>query len=256
MRLLDRVGQCHRILSTLCLVALTLLRPVGMPGQAANSASTTSSGPTEKVVPHAAQTFKFTKVDLELLREVEGFDKYVEEQGWVYREPETDKYVQQLGLSLVPAETPENVNWRFRVIRDVEVNAFALPNGSIYVNSGLLSRMENEAQLAGVLAHEITHVVNRHSYLENRSSRKKMVAVDVILAAASAASYAGVSPAITLAMGALCRVRQGSVGRPGGRGTLPGERGPVARSVSKGARHGAAECHGASRPGLSVRARE
>src|SRR5208337_2003038 len=58
-------------------------------------------------------------------------------------------------------------------------------------------------QIAGVLAHEVTHVVNRHSYLEYRSSRKKMVAIDIILAAARAADYAGVSPAIATAMGNL-----------------------------------------------------
>jgi len=95
------------------------------------------------------------------------------------------------------------VKWRFRAIRDLEVNAFALPNGSIYVNSGLLSRMENEAQVAGVLAHEVTHVVNRHTYLEYRSARKKMIAIDIMVAAASAAYYAGVNPNIVNAMGNL-----------------------------------------------------
>jgi predicted Zn-dependent protease len=158
----------------------------------------------EKLEPPArALSFKFTKVDLELLRQVDAFDKYMEEKGWVYNDSGTDAYLKNLGLALAPKQTPEYVTWRFHAIRDLEVNAFALPNGSIYVNSGLISRMENEAQLAGVLAHEITHVVNRHSYLEYRSARKKMVAIDVILAAASAASYAGVSPAIVNAMGNL-----------------------------------------------------
>jgi predicted Zn-dependent protease len=119
--------------------------------------------------PASAQSFQFTKVDLELLRQVNAFDKYMEEKGWVYNDSETSVYLENLGLTLVPKQTPEYVTWRFRAIRDLEVNAFALPNGSIYVNSGLLSRMENEAQLAGVLAHEITHVANRHSYLEYRS---------------------------------------------------------------------------------------
>jgi predicted Zn-dependent protease len=71
------------------------------------------------------------------------------------------------------------------------------------VNSGLLARMENEAQIAGVLAHEVTHVTNRHTYLEYRSMRKKMVAIDIMIAAASGASYAGVNPGIVNAMGNL-----------------------------------------------------
>jgi predicted Zn-dependent protease len=133
--------------------------------------------------PRKAQEFKFTKVDLELLRQVNAFDRYMDEKGLVYSDPEADAYLERIGFSLVPKQTPDNVKWRFRVARDLEVNAFALPNGSVYVNSGLLSRMENEAQIAGVLAHEITHVTNRHGYLEYRSQRKKMVAIDVFQAA-------------------------------------------------------------------------
>jgi tetratricopeptide (TPR) repeat protein len=161
-------------------------------------------GTAEKLAPpQRSQDFKFTKVDLELLKQVNAFDAYMEEKGWVYNDPETNAYLYSLGSSLVPPQTPENVTWRFRAVRDLEVNAFALPNGSIYVNSGLLSRMENEAQLAGVLAHEVTHVVNRHTYLEYRSMRKKAIAIDIMMAAASAAYYAGVNPAIVNAMGNL-----------------------------------------------------
>ncbi len=192
------------------LLALLYLQPFAA-AQAENSPvaqrapELSASQPSEPHKPVSRPPFKFTKVDLDLLHQVDGFDRYIDEQGWVYTDPATDDYLQRLGLSLAPAETPENVKWRFRVIRDLEINAFALPNGSVSVNSGLLSRMENEAQLAGVLAHEISHVVNRHSYLENRSARKKMVAVDIMLAAASAGSYGGtgIIPAISTAMGNL-----------------------------------------------------
>lgn len=149
------------------------------------------------------QSFKFTPVDFELLRQVNAFDRYIGEKGWVYDDPGTNRYLETIGLALAPSKALENVAWRFRAIRDLEVNAFALPNGSIYVNSGLLSRMENETQLAGVLAHEVAHVVNRHSYLAYRSSRKKAVATDLVLAAAGAASYAGVSPVITSTMATM-----------------------------------------------------
>jgi len=98
-------------------------------------------------LPQSARDFRFTKVDLELLRQVDAFDKYINDRGWVYDDPKINEYLQKLGLLLVPKETPENVRWHFCALRDIEVNAFALPNGSVYVNSGLLSRMENEAQL-------------------------------------------------------------------------------------------------------------
>lgn len=150
-----------------------------------------------------AQKFKFTNLDLEYLKQVEALDVRINEKGLVYSDAAVDEYVQRVGRSVIPPDTPEHVTWRFRVVRDPTVNAFALPNGSIYVHTGLLSRLESEAQLAGVLAHEMTHALNRHSYLQYRSMRRKAVAVNVIVAAATAAGVAGVDPAIVNAVGNL-----------------------------------------------------
>ena len=87
------------------------------------------------------------------------------------------------------------MKWQFHVLRDPIPNAFALANGSIYVNTGLLAVLENEAQLASVLAHEETHVLNRHAYLENRSYRKKALAANIL---SGVAVVGVVAPAILL----------------------------------------------------------
>jgi predicted Zn-dependent protease len=150
-----------------------------------------------------AQKFKFTNVDLDLLKQVDALDTRISEKGLVYTDAEIEAYLERVGRSVIPPDTPEHVTWRFRVVRDPTLNAFALPNGSIYVHTGLLSRLENEAQLAGVLAHEMTHALNRHTYLQYRSMRKKAVAVHVLVAAATAAGYAGVDSAIVNAIGNL-----------------------------------------------------
>ena len=127
------------------------------------------------------ESFRFGDFDLELLDQAKHQDKRFEDQGLVYREPQLNAYVDRLGRSLLkPEDQLENIVWQFRVMRDPVVNAFAMPNGSIYVHTGLLARMENEAQLVGVLAHEIIHVRNRHSYLSYRSYRKKMLAINLI----------------------------------------------------------------------------
>src|ERR1700693_3039664 len=119
------------------------------------------------------EEFQFTKVDLELLEQVNLLDKRFDRDGLVYADEPTNAYLQRVGESLVARDLKlENVVWQFRVLSDPVPNAFALPNGSIYVNTGLLALLENEAQLASVLAHEETHVLHRHSYLENRSARK------------------------------------------------------------------------------------
>ena len=74
------------------------------------------------------------------------------------------KYLNSLGKRLVafaPNNHPEYA-WEFRIVNSAEINAFALPGGYIYVNRGLFEAAENEAQLAGVIAHESGHVVMRH----------------------------------------------------------------------------------------------
>jgi hypothetical protein len=74
------------------------------------------------------------------------------------------RYVQQLGKKLVPV-IPEDKSWpyQFHVVPQKEINAFALPGGPIFVNVGTLQAASNEAELAGVMAHEMAHVYMQHS---------------------------------------------------------------------------------------------
>ncbi|HET7840220.1 MAG TPA: M48 family metallopeptidase [Terriglobia bacterium] len=72
-------------------------------------------------------------------------------------------YVNNLGKSLVKYEPlPADYPWMFKVVNSREINAFAFPGGYIYVNRGAIEAAEDEAQLAGVIAHESGHVVMRH----------------------------------------------------------------------------------------------
>ncbi len=95
--------------------------------------------------------------------------------------PESDpvtKYIQQLGAKLVKAAplTPgltEPYAYTFHVVASAEINAFALPGGAIFVNLGTIQAAENEAQLAGVMAHEISHVIMRHSVCNQQAQKKK-----------------------------------------------------------------------------------
>jgi predicted Zn-dependent protease len=138
------------------------------------------------------EPFRFGEVDLEFLEQVKQQDKRFEEQGLIYHDPRLNAYLDRLGRSLLkPEDQLENVVWQFHIKRDPTVNAFAMPNGSIYMHTGLLAQMENEAQLAGVLSHEIIHVRNRHTYLSYRSYRKKMLAINILGVAGSFTGWAG-----------------------------------------------------------------
>jgi len=71
-------------------------------------------------------------------------------------------YVNQVGLWLAMQTERPDLPWRFGVMDTDSVNAFAAPGGYVFITRGLLLRMRNEAELAGVLAHEIGHVLKRH----------------------------------------------------------------------------------------------
>jgi predicted Zn-dependent protease len=73
------------------------------------------------------------------------------------------RYVSDLGLRLAAVSERPNLPWSFKVVDDPIVNAFALPGGFIYVTRGILAHFDSEAELAGVLGHEIGHVTARHS---------------------------------------------------------------------------------------------
>ena len=124
--------------------------------------------------------FVFGKVDQDLLSEINLLDERFEKDGAVYHEIGLDAYLNRVGTAVVAQKKLENVEWKFRVLRDPVPNAFALPNGSIYINTGLIALLDDENQLAAVIAHEITHVSRRHTYLRNRSLRKKILAINII----------------------------------------------------------------------------
>jgi predicted Zn-dependent protease len=90
-------------------------------------------------------------------------DAQVRREMGVYDDPELQRYVETIGLRLAKASERPNLPWHFTVVDEPAINAFALPGGYIYLTRGILPFLHDEAQLAGVLGHEIGHVTARHS---------------------------------------------------------------------------------------------
>jgi predicted Zn-dependent protease len=90
-----------------------------------------------------------------------GLAQQVERQARVINDPVIAEYVNRVGQNLV-RNSDAKVPFTIKVIDSEEVNAFALPGGFFFVNSGLILKADNEAELAGVMAHEIAHVAARH----------------------------------------------------------------------------------------------
>jgi predicted Zn-dependent protease len=87
----------------------------------------------------------------------------VDNSGLLYRDPEIETYLNDVAARLSANSVDPEIPFKIKIISDPGLNAFAFPNGIIYVHSGLLSRIENEAQLAALLAHEMTHCTHRHT---------------------------------------------------------------------------------------------
>ena len=90
------------------------------------------------------------------------FSREIEREIKLFTDPEVVRYVDELGQTLVRHSKRSNIHYYIKVVDTDEVNAFALPGGFLYVNRGLISIADTESELAGVISHEIGHVVGRH----------------------------------------------------------------------------------------------
>lgn len=121
------------------------------------------------------------------------FSRQIERDMRMYTDPVVTAYIDQLGQHLANHSRRQNITYHFKVVNTDVVNAFAVPGGYLYVNIGLIRAAANESELAGVIGHEIGHVVGKHGVKqmtrqlgltavaqlalgENQSELKQMVA--------------------------------------------------------------------------------
>ena len=109
-----------------------------------------------------------------LWKTVEAEERRLDESGQLYDNAVVESYVNEVAYRLVPESVKSTrLAVRIKIIKNPLLNAFAYPNGVIYVHTGILARMENEAQLATLLAHEMTHATHRHALKGQRSLKSK-----------------------------------------------------------------------------------
>ncbi len=122
----------------------------------------------------------------------------VERSAKLVKDPVVTEYVNRIGQNLV-RNSDARVPFTIKVIDDDEVNAFALPGGFFYVDTGLILAADNEAELAGVMAHEIAHVAARHATKNATRSQILNLASIPLIFVGGPAGYA-VRQAVGLAM--------------------------------------------------------
>src|ERR1017187_6836882 len=113
----------------------------------------------------------------------------VEKKCVVIRDPELQQYINALGAKLARSRYASDFPYSFKVVADDSINAFALPGGPMFIHTGLIKEADSEAQLAGVMSHEMSHVALRHG--TNQASKANLVQLPLALAGGGGGSLLG-----------------------------------------------------------------
>jgi beta-barrel assembly-enhancing protease len=125
--------------------------------------------------------------------------RQINEQLPLVGDPEVTTYINDLGRRIATRTSRPDLDWRFYVVDSRQVNAFAVPGGFIYVNRGLVERAETMSELAGVLGHEIGHVVLRHSVKQMEKAGRANVGITLVCSLTGMCNSAVTQMAISVA---------------------------------------------------------
>ena len=154
-----------------------------------------------QICPAPAQAFFFGGVTIKDEKEMgEKFDVMVRSNLPIIEDPEVKQYVDYMLARLVKAIPPQPFTFKATTILHNSLNAFAVPGGYVYVFTGLIMNLDKEEELAGVLAHELAHVTQRH--VASRLQKAQIVTLGSLLLAVAGVAAGGAGGG-ALAMGAL-----------------------------------------------------
>ncbi len=118
-------------------------------------------------------------------------------------DPEVLTYLNVLGDSIARLTARSDLDWHFYLVNSDEVNAFAVPGGYIYVNRGLIARAATMSELAGVIGHEIGHVVKRHSIKQMEKAQGANIGITLGCVLTGVCGTPGAGDAINIGANAL-----------------------------------------------------
>ena len=131
------------------------------------------------------------------------YSQQINSQLPIVSDPEVNRYINVLGDQIARTTPRADLDWRFYVVDSREVNAFAVPGGYIYVNRGLIERTTRMDELAGVLGHEIGHVVRRHSIEQMEKAQGANIGVTLACILTSICNSGIAQAGINIAGGAV-----------------------------------------------------
>ncbi len=131
------------------------------------------------------------------------YSRQINAQLPIVSDPEVNRYINVLGDEIARRTSRADLDWRFYVVDSKEVNAFAVPGGYVYVNRGLIERTARMDELAGVLGHEIGHVVRRHSIKQMEKQQGANIGVTLACVLTNVCNSQAAGTLINVAGGAV-----------------------------------------------------
>ncbi|MEM7423288.1 MAG: M48 family metalloprotease [Pseudomonadota bacterium] len=177
-------------------------------GTRVDPSTSEQSRPDRQRLPEPVATPSSRRSPEEKRQGDEGHLRVVDKYGGIYDNPRLTAYVNELGRRLVRVSEQPAERWTFTVLDSPTVNAFALPGGYIYITRGLVALANSEAELAGVIGHEIGHVTAGHASLRGA---RATIANSAVLGAQIFGAILGLDPALMEIGTAASQVLAGGV---------------------------------------------
>lgn len=124
-------------------------------------------------LPPVTQDFRLEEDETRLWLRFEETEKWIQKSGIIYRDEGLETYLNDIAQKLQPPDTLKNISFRIKIFKYHLPNAFSFPTGLILIDTGALSRLENEAQFATILGHEMIHTIHRHALKKFRDAKNK-----------------------------------------------------------------------------------
>jgi predicted Zn-dependent protease len=160
----------------------------------------------KRILIGVALTFSLVACGVSQQQEVQMGVEYAQQinaQLPIVQDPELNRYINVLGDSIARLTSRADLDWHFFIVDAKDVNAFAVPGGFIYINRGLIERTDRMDEVAGVLGHEIGHVVRRHTVKQMEKAQGANIGVTLACVLTSVCNSQVAGAAINIAGGAV-----------------------------------------------------
>jgi predicted Zn-dependent protease len=118
---------------------------------------------TARLTPIGEGRFQPEEDEKRVWREARELQMRFDRSGLVYEDALVTAYVNDVASKIVPDKITKEIGLEIKILKHPAPNAFALPHGALYIHTGMLARIENEAQLAAIIGHEASHIIHRHT---------------------------------------------------------------------------------------------